>query len=144
MDTPTTEPTVEAPPRRLATFRHVAGLSFRLLTPSGQYRDFDGGILSTDSDDPLFDWLLDTWAPNRPEIQVFYREEDKEEGHVIQFGHRVCDVCATPIADDDEYAEHVKEAHIDTGEQEESERPRRSRGRSRVVTGARTTHSDVG
>lgn len=64
--------------KRYVTFEEVSGNNFRLLTPFGA-RDFDGGVLITDSDDQACAWL-EEWASQKANIKVTVKGEVVKSG----------------------------------------------------------------
>jgi len=93
-----------APKLRVVTFQQEVGSGFRLVTPFGN-RDFEGGVLSTDSNDPACDWLLE-WAGDRKDIKV------TDSGVVTKTAVKVCPTCNIAVDGELALADHNEAVHV--------------------------------
>ena len=93
-----------APQLRVLTLEALNGRPMRLVTPFGN-RDFQNGILSTDSNDQAFDWLVG-WAGNQKGIKV------TESGVVVKTAVMTCPVCDQQVGGAEELADHNEAVHV--------------------------------
>ncbi len=101
-----------APKLRVATFQKFDESGFRLITPFGN-RDFDGGILSTDENDPAYDWLLE-WGKSRADIKV------TERGIVVKSAVSVCPTCGASVDGEAALEIHNEIEHVEPESKGES------------------------
>ena len=106
--------------KRYVTLEAIGGAGFRLITPFGN-RDFENGILATDSDDPACEWLED-WANAKADIKVTVN------GEVAKAGVKTCPVCNQQVASEAALAEHNEAVHVQPESKGQRKTTRRRKG----------------